>query len=142
MLFRTWNDIFDGQGGSFASRQHDVYSFSNRNVINDIGWPQKIVWHGAHSNGERNQASYCDAWTAGQSKQLGLASSLLSHKLLAQEKFSCQNRFVVLCIEATSSASGSSSSSSSSRQKRYANHLADNSILTEDQYQSLLRQLN
>jgi hypothetical protein len=52
--------------------------------------------------------------TSSDVKTLGVANSSPSHqqqlqtggggggKLLAQDKFSCQNRFVVLCIEATS----------------------------------------
>ncbi|EFX62931.1 hypothetical protein DAPPUDRAFT_15160, partial [Daphnia pulex] len=113
VLFRTWNDLFrGGRASKFASaarqQRHDIYSFNNRNIFNDIVWPQKVVWHGAGPSGERQLDSYCDAWTAASL----IASSPSSHqqqqqtgggggKLLAQDKFSCQNRFVVLCIEAT-----------------------------------------
>ncbi|XP_046637403.1 collagen alpha-1(XV) chain-like isoform X3 [Daphnia pulicaria] len=124
MLFRTWNDLFHGRSASELSParrlRHDIYSFNNRNIFNDIVWPQKVVWHGAGPSGERQLDSYCDAWTSSDAKTLGVAASLIasspsSHqqqlqtggggggKLLAQDKFSsCQNRFVVLCIEATS----------------------------------------
>lgn len=83
----------------------ELYSFNNRNILNDIIWPQKLVWHGAGPGGERQLDTYCDAWTSSEPADRGLASPLLgagSGGLLAQEKFSCQNRFVVLCIEATS----------------------------------------
>lgn len=62
--------------------------------------PQKIVWHGASTNGERSMDTYCDAWHSASSDKVGLASSLLGNKLLDQERYSCDNRFAVLCIEA------------------------------------------
>lgn len=64
--------------------------------------PQKIVWHGSHLLGERAMDTYCDAWHSASTDKVGLASSLLKNKLLDQERFSCNNRFAVLCIEATS----------------------------------------
>lgn len=62
--------------------------------------PQKIIWHGSASNGERDLDTYCDAWQSSMSDKFGLASNLLGNKLLDQERYSCDNRFVVLCIEA------------------------------------------
>lgn len=46
--------------------------------------------------------TYCDAWHSASTEKLGIASSLLGNKLLDQERYSCDNRFVVLCIEALS----------------------------------------
>lgn len=46
--------------------------------------------------------TYCDAWHIGTSSKVGLASSLLGNKLLDQERYSCDNRFAVLCIEVMS----------------------------------------
>ena len=137
VLFRTWNDLYrGGRAGEFAStHQHDIYSFNNRNIFNDIVWPQKVVWHGAGPNGERQLDSYCDAWTSSDSKSLGVAASLMGSspqhgRLLSQEKFSCQNRFVVLCIEATSQGAGP-------RIKRNAvEH-----IISEEHYQAHLQSL-
>jgi collagen type XVIII alpha len=63
---------------------------------------QKIVWHGSKVNGERAMDTYCDAWHSGSSDKLGLASSLMGNKLLDQQKYSCDNRFIVLCIEVLS----------------------------------------
>jgi hypothetical protein len=54
-------------------------------------------------------------------------------KLLAQDKFSCQNRFVVLCIEATSQGVVTGGSG---RVKRTAEH-----IISEDHYQAHLQSL-
>lgn len=62
--------------------------------------PQKIIWHGSAANGERDLDTYCDAWQSSTSDKFGLASNLLGNKLLDQERYSCDNRFVVLCIEA------------------------------------------
>lgn len=64
--------------------------------------PQKIVWHGSSSTGERAMDTYCDAWHSAVNDKVGLASSLLGNKLLDQERYSCDNRFAVLCIEALS----------------------------------------
>ncbi len=75
MLFRTWNDLFrGGRASEFASaarqQRHDIYSFNNRNIFDDIVWPQKVVWHGAGPSGERQLDSYCDAWTSSDAKTL------------------------------------------------------------------------
>ena len=64
--------------------------------------PQKLVWHGADRSGVRNSEAYCDAWNNNSMAKVGLASSLLRGKLLDQEKYSCNNSFIVLCIETTS----------------------------------------
>lgn len=64
--------------------------------------PQKLIWHGSHTQGERALDSYCDGWTKATSDKIGIASSLLGNKLLDQERYSCDNRFVVLCIEVLS----------------------------------------
>lgn len=99
VLFNSWKGIFSGQGG-FFSQAPRIYSFSGKNVLTDLTWPQKIVWHGSNARGERAMDAYCDAWHSAASDKLGLASSLLSNKLLDQEQYSCENRFIVLCIEA------------------------------------------
>lgn len=44
--------------------------------------------------------SYCDSWNSFSNSKIGLASSLLKGKILEQEKYSCNNQFIVLCIEA------------------------------------------
>lgn len=58
-----------------------------------------MVWHGSTPNGERAMDTYCDTWQSGSPDKMGLASSLLGYKLLDQERYSCDNRFVVLCVE-------------------------------------------
>jgi hypothetical protein len=90
MLFRTWNDLFRGGRASELSpaRQlrHDIYSFNNRNIFNDIVWPQKVVWHGAGPSGERQLDSYCDAWTSSDAKTLGVAASLIAYSPSHQQQ--------------------------------------------------------
>lgn len=62
--------------------------------------PQKLIWHGTNTHGERAMETYCDAWSSSSRETVGLASSLLSEKILDQGKFTCNNQFIVLCIEA------------------------------------------
>ena len=64
--------------------------------------PRKMVWHGSKSNGERAIDTYCDAWHTSINDKMGLASSLLSNKLVDQESYPCHSKFIVLCIEAVS----------------------------------------
>ncbi|XP_054167998.1 collagen alpha-1(XV) chain-like isoform X2 [Oppia nitens] len=101
ILFHSWKDIFTGAGAPFPFPPK-IYSFDGRNVLTDYSWPQKLVWHGADRSGVRNSEAYCDAWNSNSMGKMGLASSLISGKLLDQEKYSCNNAFIVLCIEATS----------------------------------------
>ncbi|MPC61612.1 Collagen alpha-1(XV) chain [Portunus trituberculatus] len=91
--------------------------------------PQKYVWHGSTVHGERSLSSYCDAWNSDGREMVGLASSLLKKQLLDQEHMSCQNSFIVLCIEATSQ--------SGSRRRRHA--ASRDQELTIQQYEEFLR---
>ncbi|XP_074601335.1 uncharacterized protein LOC141855275 isoform X2 [Brevipalpus obovatus] len=98
IMFNSWREIFTGSGAPFSSFPR-IYSFDGRNVLLDSRWPQKFIWHGADRRGARHLDSYCDAWHSGNSHKYGYASSLLRSKLLDQENHSCNNRFIVLCIE-------------------------------------------
>lgn len=90
------------------------------------------MWHGADLVGERALSSYCDAWNSESREVVGLASSLMKNRLLAQERLSCQNSFIVLCIEATNQA-----------HYRRRRHLGTQEPeMTEDEYQDLLRSLH
>lgn len=42
----------------------------------------------------------CDAWHTSATDKVGYATSLLGNKLLDQERYSCDNRFAILCVEA------------------------------------------
>lgn len=65
----------------------------------DNEWPQKYVWHGADKRGSRHLQSDCDDWHSNNPHKHGHASSLHRGKLLDQENHSCNNKFIVLCIE-------------------------------------------
>lgn len=64
--------------------------------------PQKVVWHGSHKLGDRAMDTYCDAWHSGSSDRNGLGSPLTGGRLLEQIRYSCDNKFALLCIEVTS----------------------------------------
>ena len=64
--------------------------------------PQKILWHGSSSTGEREPAHFCDSWSTSETDSLGLGSSLAKNLMLEAEEYSCNNAFVVMCIENTS----------------------------------------
>lgn len=97
-----------------------------------------MIWHGAHMLGERAMDAYCDSWHSDSSDKVGLASSLLRGKLLAQERFTCNRRFAVLCIEAVNP--------NLYRRRRRSVNTADVNeeeadFLDEDEYQDFLKTL-
>lgn len=100
VLFNSWAEMFKGDGAPFPHPPR-IYSFNGRNVLNDITWPVKSVWHGASLNGERNLDTSCDAWHSGYNDRFGLAGSLLGPRLLEQTPVPCNMRLILLCIEAT-----------------------------------------
>src|SRR5699024_5258075 len=120
LLFNSWRDLFTGSGAQFPYPPK-IYSFDGRNIFADSNWyvekvdtilestitrinydrQQKIIWHGADKNGVRNTDAYCDAWSSNSMSRMGVASNLLRGKLLDQELYSCNNAFIVLCIEVT-----------------------------------------
>ncbi|XP_017487980.1 PREDICTED: collagen alpha-1(XV) chain-like, partial [Rhagoletis zephyria] len=120
ILFNSWRDIFTGSGAPFAYPPK-IYSFDGRNIFTDSAWSQKLVWHGADKNGVRNTDAYCDAWGSNSISRMGVASNLVHGKLLDQVKYSCNNQFIVLCVEV--SPEESSSSSSSTRHRRQSGHV-------------------
>ncbi|XP_067009390.1 collagen alpha-1(XV) chain-like [Anabrus simplex] len=101
VLFGSWRSLFDGDGGTFP-QQIKIYSFSGKNILTDYSWPQKVIWHGSDSTGERVMDTFCEGWHSDRRDEMGLASSLINNKLLDQEKFHCDSRLAVLCIETTS----------------------------------------
>lgn len=82
--------------------------------------PQKLVWHGADKLGIRNSDAYCEAWDSSHMQKVGLASSILRGKLLDQERYSCNNAFIVLCIEVASQDAGGHSGHNNNRRRRQA----------------------
>lgn len=101
VLFNTWIEMFDGDGAPFPHPPR-IYSFSGKNVLSDLTWPNKVIWHGALVNGERALDTSCDAWHTAARDKVGLAGSLQGARLLEQSHYSCDKKLIVLCIEATS----------------------------------------
>ncbi|KAH9414017.1 Structural molecule [Dermatophagoides pteronyssinus] len=100
LLFNQVRDMFTGWSAPFPYPPK-IYSFDGRNIFTDQQWPQKLIWHGSDKNGIRNMEASCDSWTTNSISRSGMASNLLRGKLLDQEKYSCNNAFIVLCIEVT-----------------------------------------
>lgn len=96
VLFDSWDNVFKN------GRMKDnvpIYSFDGKNVLTDNTWPEKMVWHGSTSSGQRNIDSYCETWRVGEQTLTGIASSLWSGNLLQQSSSSCSSSYIVLCIE-------------------------------------------
>ena len=115
-----------------------IFSVGNNSGHVTCFRPEKVIWHGAHMLGERAMDAYCDSWHSDSSDKVGLASSLLRGKLLAQERFTCNHRFAVLCIEAVNP-------NLYRRRRRSAEDSDgdddddDDDFLDEDEYQDFLK---
>uniref|UniRef100_A0A3B3U6E4 Collagenase NC10/endostatin domain-containing protein n=1 Tax=Poecilia latipinna TaxID=48699 RepID=A0A3B3U6E4_9TELE len=96
VLFDNWNRIFsDGRMRDNVS----IYSFDGKDVLQDDTWPEKMMWHGSTSRGQRDVNNYCEAWRVGERALTGMASPLQSRSLLQQSSSSCSSSYVVLCVE-------------------------------------------
>lgn len=96
VLFDSWDAIFNG------GRIRDnvpIYSFDGKDVLSDSTWPEKMMWHGSTSGGQRQVDGFCETWRVGNQVLTGMASSLQSGSLLQQSSSSCSSSYVVLCIE-------------------------------------------
>ncbi|KAF5301759.1 hypothetical protein FQR65_LT08742 [Abscondita terminalis] len=132
ILFNSWGEMFNGDGAVFVNFPR-IFSFNGKNVMSDVTWPHKAVWHGAFLNGERALDTSCDAWHSNAKDRIGFAGSLKAFKLLEQTAISCDTRLIMLCIEATSELS-------EKRKKRDVDDISKN-LLTEDEYSDLLKSL-
>ncbi|XP_059470100.1 collagen alpha-1(XV) chain isoform X3 [Neocloeon triangulifer] len=128
VLFNSWNELFNGDGGLFLG-QSRIYSFSGKNVLSDMNWPMKAIWHGSQLMGERAVDTYCEAWHSESMDKLGLGSSLLKGRLLGQERFTCDQKLIILCMEATSVG-------------RSRRSIPEDTILSETEYNSLVGAIN
>ncbi|KAL3275610.1 hypothetical protein HHI36_020363 [Cryptolaemus montrouzieri] len=100
VLFNSWTEMYNADGAPFPHPPR-IYSFNGKNVLTDLSWPHKAVWHGALLNGERALDTSCDAWHSASKDKVGLAGSLKGPRLLEQARYSCDKRLILLCIEAT-----------------------------------------
>ncbi|PVD38743.1 hypothetical protein C0Q70_01365 [Pomacea canaliculata] len=99
-LFESWESLVNGAGAYFNSSA-PIYSFSGKSIMNDSAWPQKIVWHGSNMKGSKMDEKFCQEWHSQNGNTMGLGSSLMKHMLLDQSEYTCNNAFIVLCIENT-----------------------------------------
>ncbi|KAF5288201.1 hypothetical protein FQA39_LY03969 [Lamprigera yunnana] len=136
ILFNSWGELFNGDGAVFVNFPR-IFSFNGKNVMSDVTWPHKSVWHGAFLNGERALDTSCDAWHSNAKDRMGYAGSLKAFKLLDQNSISCDTRLVMLCIEATSEMSEKRKRRSISK----FSVLSINEDLSEDEYSDLLQSL-
>uniref|UniRef100_A0A667WLR9 Collagenase NC10/endostatin domain-containing protein n=1 Tax=Myripristis murdjan TaxID=586833 RepID=A0A667WLR9_9TELE len=73
VLFDSWDAIFNG------GRMKDnvpIYSFEGKNILSDNAWPEKMMWHGSTSAGQRQVDNYCETWRVGDRALTGMASPL------------------------------------------------------------------
>ncbi|XP_018572244.1 collagen alpha-1(XV) chain-like isoform X2 [Anoplophora glabripennis] len=134
VLFNSWAEMFNGDGAPFPHPPR-IYSFNGKNVLTDLSWPHKAVWHGALVNGERALDTSCDAWHASSRDKVGLAGSLRGPTLLEQSPHTCDKRLILLCIEATSELFVQ-------RRRRNLDTRAEDALLTEEEYHSLLNSIH
>ncbi|XP_069107377.1 collagen alpha-1(XV) chain-like [Argopecten irradians] len=104
ILFDSWEQLFNGNGG-FFNTSTPIYSFDGRNVRTSSRWPQKYVWHGSDKRGSMQSDFSCQGWHSGYRNSKGYASNLLEGKLVDTNTMSCDNKYVVLCIQNTSGGS-------------------------------------
>ncbi|GBP58846.1 Collagen alpha-1(XV) chain [Eumeta japonica] len=98
LLFNSWTSIFDGSGGYF-SEPMNIYSFNGTDIKAGPNWSYKAIWHGGDTVGRLVPGMHCSEWYSSSPKEYGMASSLHSRKLLSQERYPCNRKFIVLCIE-------------------------------------------
>ena len=62
----------------------------------------KVLWHGSDEKGNRMQDKSCRGWSSHSRYATGLGSPLMEGKVMKMDEYSCNNAFVVLCVEITS----------------------------------------
>ncbi|XP_026762727.2 collagen alpha-1(V) chain-like [Galleria mellonella] len=103
LLFESWHSMFNGSGAPFQKWNANIYSFKGNNILTDnLVWPHKVVWHGSNLYGNYTNDNNCVNWNSGSSEHYGTASALYDvddSRLLSQTKYSCDNEFIILCVE-------------------------------------------
>uniref|UniRef100_A0A3B5A6L9 Collagenase NC10/endostatin domain-containing protein n=1 Tax=Stegastes partitus TaxID=144197 RepID=A0A3B5A6L9_9TELE len=64
-----WDAIFND--GRMKDRV-PIYSFDGRDVLSDSAWPEKTMWHGSTSGGQRHVDSFCETWRVGERALTGM----------------------------------------------------------------------
>ena len=93
ILFNSWDHMLE-TGGLVASGA-SLHTFDGRR-IDPSG--RNVVWHGVNPWGDASHYN-CEDWSSDNPLHVGLASSLEGGLIAKQKKFSCNNKFHVLCIE-------------------------------------------
>lgn len=61
--------------------------------------PRKQIWHGSNINGDKSIESFCGTWESPTADKSGMVGSLSYRRLIHNEKVSCREELIVLCIE-------------------------------------------
>lgn len=99
LLFNSWKEMFNTDvtnGAALGDKR--IYTFGGRDILNDMRWRNKMIWHGSTEAGRRDPAKYCDGWRSSNSNNKGLASDLRTG-LLGQTVMKCSEPMAVLCVE-------------------------------------------
>ncbi|CAL8388780.1 unnamed protein product [Boreogadus saida] len=96
VLFDSWDAIFN----KGKMKDATIYSFDGMDILTNAVWPEKMLWHGSTSGGQRKVESYCETWRLGDEGPRGEASPLgRGEGILREEPRSCSSSYVVLCVE-------------------------------------------
>lgn len=97
IIFSSFNDLLR-TGGRF-NRNVKIYTFDGEDVMSSPKWPEKMVWHGADSQGNKMNDKECSDWRSDSPNRVGYAGSLNGGKLVDMHEASCRKELIVLCIE-------------------------------------------
>ncbi|XP_068618238.1 collagen alpha-1(XV) chain-like [Battus philenor] len=97
LLFDSWIDMFNESGRTVINS--DIYSFSGKNVFIDPTWPLKAIWQGGDALGVRSPNFYCQEWQTDSANHFGSATKINENKLLTHERYTCNKKLIVLCVE-------------------------------------------
>ncbi|ESO03796.1 hypothetical protein HELRODRAFT_80119, partial [Helobdella robusta] len=98
-LFDSLEDIFNGSEGKLVHKNF-IYSFDGRDVLNDVVWPYKYVWHGSDKYGyQKPENETCKYWSSSDPDKYAMVGNLSRKRILSADKLSCWQRFALLCLE-------------------------------------------
>ena len=93
---------------SFCSGSHGFSLASNNRFLNDTFLSQvllyfrpfKIIWHGSKRNGHLQENGNCDKWRKNGRTSFSYGAPINgTTTVVAPQKYYCDNKFIVLCIE-------------------------------------------
>ncbi|KAH0626857.1 hypothetical protein JD844_002114 [Phrynosoma platyrhinos] len=100
LLAKSWNSLFSKDGTSnFNTMKFPIYTFSGQNVMMNSTWKYKAAWHGIKRGLSPNQD--CQDWRTASSLSEGFASPPAAGKFLTEDRHSCSDPLIVLCVENT-----------------------------------------